>query len=62
MTIAPLRMKANESTAAIKAALDDPITPARPTSLTANFGLLLHTEWHPAWIRWGVSTTWYLLE
>jgi hypothetical protein len=55
MTIAPLRMRVNESTAAIKAALNDPDSAGAADQLNREFGLLLHTEWYPAWIRWGVS-------
>jgi hypothetical protein len=58
MTIAPLRMKVNEGSAAIKTALDDAANqPAgMADKLNREFGLLLHTEWYPAWIRWGVAS------
>lgn len=58
MTIAILRMKVNEGTAAIKAAIEDDANVPAGTAdkLNREFGLLLHTEWYPAWIRWGVHS------
>jgi hypothetical protein len=54
MVIAGIRLKVNEGSAAIRAALADAenLPPGTADQLNRVFGVLLHDEWYPAWIRW----------
>jgi hypothetical protein len=53
---ADLRLRVNEQQTAIQEALKekDSLPPGRLEQMNASFGELLHGEWYPAWIRWGI--------
>jgi hypothetical protein len=56
LQLADLRMKVNEQSEALRNALKekDSLAPGQLDHMNAEFGNLLHGEWYPAWIRWGV--------
>jgi len=58
MTVADLRTKVNEGSAAIKTAMEniDNTMAGGLDKLNRDFAMLLHAEWYPAWIRWGVAS------
>jgi hypothetical protein len=57
LTVASIRLKVNEQSASLKTALADKDLPTGEIDrLNAQFGELLHGEWYPAWIRWGVDS------
>lgn len=56
IAIAGLRLKVNEQSAALKKAMEDldGLAPGEFDRMNAAMGELLHGEWYPAWIRWGL--------
>lgn len=56
IVLADLRMRVNEQQEALMKAIDEKATlaPGILDKMNATFGDLLHGEWYPAWIRWGL--------
>lgn len=58
LDLAELRQKVNEQQAELRKAIEDKdnLPAGQVDKLNAAFGNLLHSEWYPAWIRWGLAS------